>query len=367
MFIFSGTRVYSPPEWIKFRRYRGDGLTVWSLGILLYDMVYGDIPFETDAQIKLAHLNFRPELRLSEDVIDCIKRCLTVSPTERITLAQLQQHPWVKEKDTKHLNMPNGSSESNHPQPVHRSISAPVDVIPLSKLGGSEITSNITPDSCYSSSLCTPISCDSSATTTATRMEEMCTSNSTTNYLSPPSFTISPCNPTKYSSSSSLKFTSEAIISLANDQEFEDEGISAMSISPGSSHSATFLSPIMTGHHAMMSSGESTLSSSVMLGNSESHHYGHNRDSLTANSIERSGLRDSDYEVDAILNEEDDTNFFLSIHDSKKLLDRRNNDSSYSDTSRNNYSSVPPIITLNDNIVNISPNQNPPLSTVNCA
>ena len=92
---FDGTRVYSPPEWIKFRRYRADGLTIWSLGILLYDMICGDIPFESDSQIKRAHIAFRPELRLSSQVKDLVLRCLCVSQSERITLAQILQHPWV--------------------------------------------------------------------------------------------------------------------------------------------------------------------------------------------------------------------------------------------------------------------------------
>ena len=95
--MFPGTRVYAPPEWIKFRRYRADGLTVWSLGILLYDMVNGDIPFETDSQIKRANVRFRTELRLSTECQDLIRRCLEIDVGGRITLAEMRDHPWLAE------------------------------------------------------------------------------------------------------------------------------------------------------------------------------------------------------------------------------------------------------------------------------
>ena len=89
---FKGTSVYSPPEWIKHGRYTAEGLAVWSLGVLLYTMVCGDIPFQNDHDIVLAEPKF--DSNMSESCHDLILSCLKVNPNERLTLYQVLQHPW---------------------------------------------------------------------------------------------------------------------------------------------------------------------------------------------------------------------------------------------------------------------------------
>ena len=92
-----GTRVYAPPEWIRCSRYQGNPLTVWSLGILLYDMVCGDIPFEKDEEICEADVKFR--VSVSSQCESLVLDCLKIRPQDRISLEKILSHPWLADAD----------------------------------------------------------------------------------------------------------------------------------------------------------------------------------------------------------------------------------------------------------------------------
>merc|ERR1712156_11893 len=97
---FRGTRVYSPPEWILDGEYQASSLTVWSLGILLYDMLCGDIPYTTDREICSGELVWHTKLGLTGEARDLIKQCLNIRHQNRISLDRILSHSWFQQQSS---------------------------------------------------------------------------------------------------------------------------------------------------------------------------------------------------------------------------------------------------------------------------
>ena len=98
---FYGTKIYSPPEWIRDKKYGGMPLTMWTLGVLLYVMVTGRLPFQKPEQILKARIVFPPGMDISSECQQLIRRLLRSSPEDRLSMQELLSHQWfLSDADT---------------------------------------------------------------------------------------------------------------------------------------------------------------------------------------------------------------------------------------------------------------------------
>ncbi|XP_047437214.1 serine/threonine-protein kinase pim-2-like [Mugil cephalus] len=89
---FYGTSEHTPPEWFSRSSYTAGPTTVWQLGVVMFEMLHRNQPFETRTFLKK---KTRIRKNLSEDCQDVLTMCLSKDPNQRPTLDQLLRHPWL--------------------------------------------------------------------------------------------------------------------------------------------------------------------------------------------------------------------------------------------------------------------------------
>ncbi|OQS01731.1 protein kinase [Achlya hypogyna] len=128
-----GTYEFMSPEALSGDEYSGYAADIWALGVTLYALVCGSLPFEAPNILALfdtiatAPLVFPTSNGMSPELKDLLSRMLTKEASERITLDGVLQHPWLSTGATKSF--------------LHHSTSPLLAVV----LNAAEVTSAVSP------------------------------------------------------------------------------------------------------------------------------------------------------------------------------------------------------------------------------
>ena len=103
-----GSLNYAAPELLDGKNYCGPEIDVWSAGVVLFILVTGCLPFD-DNHIpaltqKIKKAEFTVPYTVSDLCKDLIMRMLTSDPISRITINQIQHHPWFVTNLPNHLH-----------------------------------------------------------------------------------------------------------------------------------------------------------------------------------------------------------------------------------------------------------------------
>nr|XP_028601352.1 NUAK family SNF1-like kinase 1 isoform X1 [Podarcis muralis] len=95
---FCGSPLYASPEIVNGRPYRGPEVDSWALGVLLYTLVYGTMPFDGFDHKNLIRQISSGEYReptQPSDARGLIRWMLMVNPERRATIEDIANHWWV--------------------------------------------------------------------------------------------------------------------------------------------------------------------------------------------------------------------------------------------------------------------------------
>lgn len=94
-----GSLAYAAPELIQGKSYLGSEADVWSMGILLYVLMCGFLPFDDDNVMvlykKIMKGKYEVPKWLSPSSILLLQQMLQVDPKKRISVKNLLSHPWI--------------------------------------------------------------------------------------------------------------------------------------------------------------------------------------------------------------------------------------------------------------------------------
>uniref|UniRef100_A0A8C2L1H4 non-specific serine/threonine protein kinase n=1 Tax=Cyprinus carpio TaxID=7962 RepID=A0A8C2L1H4_CYPCA len=96
---FCGSPPYAAPELFQGKKYDGPEVDIWSLGVILYTLVSGSLPFDgqnlKELRERVLRGKYRVPFYMSTDCESILRRFLVLNPTKRCTLEQIMKDKWI--------------------------------------------------------------------------------------------------------------------------------------------------------------------------------------------------------------------------------------------------------------------------------
>eukprot|EP00026_Physarum_polycephalum_P003632 Phypoly_transcript_03645.p1 GENE.Phypoly_transcript_03645~~Phypoly_transcript_03645.p1 ORF type:complete len:738 (+),score=143.90 Phypoly_transcript_03645:152-2365(+) len=102
---FCGSPIYAPPEIILEKEYVGPTVDIWSMGVILYALVNGQLPWRLGKNGRIIDIDKllagqfenSASANLTKGVKDLMNRMIVADPKNRATLDEVRNHPWISE------------------------------------------------------------------------------------------------------------------------------------------------------------------------------------------------------------------------------------------------------------------------------
>ncbi|XP_072152314.1 serine/threonine-protein kinase SIK3 isoform X2 [Bemisia tabaci] len=126
MSTWCGSPPYAAPELFTGKKYDGPRADIWSLGVVLYVLVCGVLPFDgktlESLRTRVINGKFRIPFFMSADCEHLIRHMLVVDPEKRLSIAQIRKHQWMARlKDDSEELIWEDKPCTNHP-PLNQSV-----------------------------------------------------------------------------------------------------------------------------------------------------------------------------------------------------------------------------------------------------